>query len=220
MAGDESAPPSDVGGAGALRDGLDPRQLLLRAEKARASAFGAVADIATSVLPYLYDDAPSSRASLSGPLARDLAAKGDQLADALASIVRGFVGPVAEYLEERAAQRPAAAPPARAIECVASPGQVATATGVLAASSDLSDGRLWSTALHHPMGHRIDSCRVRTLPATFRSIAEGTSVPFRVVIEVPSDAVSGLYVGTLFCTVVRQEVAVLHLDVVEDSSVS
>jgi hypothetical protein len=70
------------------------------------------------------------------------------------------------------------------------------------------------------MGHRIYRCWVRTLPATFRSIAEGTSVPFRVVIEVPSDAVSGLYVGTLFCTVVRQEVAVLHLDVVEDSSVS
>jgi hypothetical protein len=198
---------------------LDPRRFAAEAERARAAGFALATELASALLPRLYDDTGSPTASPPSALVRDALAMGDQLADGLASVVRGVVGPLAEYAEAWLTSRVAArAPEYTTVECVASSGQTATTSTAFVVPCDVGPGRLWVTALAHPSGQRIEEHQIRCLPATFEHLAAGTTLPVRIVIDVPRDAAVGCYVGHLLCTVLSADARPVRLEVSAESA--
>jgi hypothetical protein len=186
-------------------------------ERARALGFDVAIEVATSLLPFLYADETAAAVPPSA-LVRDLLARGDQLADGLASVVRGVAGPLAEYVEAWLVSRVAdVASVAKGVDCVASPGQTATGTAKLVAPSDLSAGRIWVTTLTHPQGACVDSRLIRCIPDGFERLARDTSLPVRIVIDTPADALVGNYVGHLLCSALAREVGAVRLELVPET---
>ncbi len=206
---------SSASSNGDTRLGGDPRRLAEDVRQAQALGFRVATDVATSILPYLYDDAASPSTPPSA-FVRDLLARGDQLADGVASVVRGMVGPLVDYVEAALASRIPPVP-ASDVVCVAEPGQTATAMATVVVPSDVSAGRFWVTALMHPRGATVDGERIRCIPDDFDQIARGTSMPVRLVIDVPPDALPGSYVGHLLCTELPHALGCVRLELPVES---
>jgi hypothetical protein len=191
--------------------GFDLSGLAAGVQRAQAVGFAAATEVAATMLPHLYADPPAPGTAPPSELLRELLTRGDQLADGVASMVRGVVGPLAEYLEGWLTARTGSDERGRGVELVGSPGQAATATTTVIAAHPTGTGRVWATALSHPDGG--DVAGVQCVPNEFDRLAAGTSLPVRITVDIPLEAAPGDYFGLLFCSASSGEARLVRLEV-------